>query len=359
MLIQNQIKQTLSKPTSIEFVCNLLKSKEVCHRTELATHVCGQFDFYDARDQAQISGCLKALRELESCGHFSLLATHRKAAAPKSPRRLANPIPPPLDVPAKAGDVQDLKLLLVQKDEQMRTWNELMIEEHPLGAGPLVGRQLRYLIHSRHGWLGGFGFAAPALQLSDRDKWIGWDKKQRQAYLHFVVAMNRFLLRPSVQCHNLASKVMSMSMAILADDFERKYHYRPLLIESFVDLSHYSGTCYRAANWIAIGKTKGRGRQDRYSKFALTVKAIYIYPIEKDFRKQMGLASHAGLGALDPCDGLDGAQWAEHEFGGAPLGDARLSKRLVSVAAAKAEVPSLQWCCQGRLGGNKGLLPYD
>ena len=214
-----------------------------------------------------------------------------------------------------------------------------MMVEHPLGAGPLVGRQLRYLIHSSYGWLGGFGFAASALQLADRDKWIGWDRKQRQAHLHRVIAMSRFLLRPSVQCHNLASKVLSMSMAVMADDFEYKYHYRPLLLESFVDLSHYSGTCYQAANWIEVGKTKGRGRQDRFSKSALSVKAIYVYPIEKDFRKQLGLSPDAGLGALAPADGLDGEQWAAHEFGGAPLGDARLSKRLVSVAAAKAEAP--------------------
>ena len=153
--------------------------------------------------------------------------------------------------------------MLVQTSEELRIWNELMIAEHPLGAGPLVGRQLRYLIDSQHGWLGGFRFAAPALQLADRDRWIGWDRKQLQAYLHVVVAISRFLLRPSVQCHNLASKVLSMSMAVVADDFERKYHYRPLLIERFVDLDHYSGTCYQAANWIGVGKTKGRGSYKR------------------------------------------------------------------------------------------------
>lgn len=340
MQTQNQIKQTLSAPSSIASIRDLLKSKEIRHRTDLATRACSLFDFYDTRGQAQISGCLKALRELESSGHFVLPAAQGERQGPKSPRRLANRLPPPVEVPTEAGEVKDLKLVRVQTDEQMRIWNELMIEEHPLGAGPLVGRQLRYLIHSRHGWLGGFGFAAPALQLADRDRWIGWDRKQRQTYLHMMVAMSRFLLRPSVQCHNLASRVLGMSMALLPDDFERHYHYRPLLIESFVDLTQYSGTCYRAANWIEVGKTKGRGRQDRFSQAALGVKAIYLYPLAKDFRKQMGLSPNAGLGALAIADGLDGGQWAEHEFGGAPLGDARLSKRLVSVAAAKAEAPS-------------------
>lgn len=335
---QNQIKRTLSKPANIEYLRHLLQCNGISHTTELAKHACEQFEFRDVRGQAQIAGCLQALRELESSGHFTLPAVRRKRA-PKSPRRLTEPVPAPLDVPAKAGEVEDLKLVLVQSARDIRIWNELMIGEHPLARATLVGRQLRYLIHSRHGWLGGLGFAAPALQLSDRDQWIGWDQTQRQAYLHYVVGMSRFLIRPSVDCHNLASMVLSMSVFRLADDFEQKYAYRPLLIESFVDISHYSGTCYRASNWIEIGKTKGRGRQDRFKKSALGIKAIYVYALDNDFRKQLGLPSHAGRGALEPADGLDGRQWSEHEFGGAPLGDARLSKRLVSVAGAKAEAP--------------------
>jgi hypothetical protein len=338
MHIQNQIKRTLCEPSSIEYIRHLLTSEEIPHRTDLATRACEQFGFHDTRGQAQIGGCLKALRELECAGHFVLPAARVKPG-PSTPRRLSTPLPLPVNVPPKAGDVEGLKLVWVQTPEDMKVWNELMIEEHPLGAGPLVGRQLRYLIDSDHGWLGGFGFAAPALQLADRDRWIGWDREQRRTYLHYVVGMSRFLIRPSVQCHNLASKVLSMSLSALADDFEQKYHYKPLLVESFVDITHYSGSCYRAANWIEVGQTKGRGRQDRLSQKALNPKAIYIYPIDPHFRGPMGLTTPVELGALDPGEGLDGAQWAEHEFGGAPLGDKRLSKRLVSVAAAKAEAP--------------------
>ncbi len=338
MNTQNQIKRTLSQPTCIAYISQLLQGNESLHRSALATRVCEQFGFHDARGQAQHSGCLKALRELEAAGHFTLPAA-RTCPGRGSPRRLSEPVPLPVAVPSQAGEVQGLALLLVTTSEQMRLWNELMINEHPQGAGPLVGRQLRYLIGSQHGWLGGFGFAAAALQLADRDAWIGWDAEQRRAYLHGVVGMSRFLLRPSVQCRNLASKVLSMSVATLPDDFERQYGYRPWLVESFVDTSRYSGACYRAANWIAVGKTKGRGRQDRCKQFALSSKAIYLYPIEHDFRRRMGLSAEAGLGALAPAEGLEGALWADNEFGGAPLGDARLSRRLVNVAAAKATVP--------------------
>ncbi len=338
MNTQNQIKRTLSAPTNLEYVCALLERNEIVHRSEVATRVCEQFGFYDSRGKEQRSGCLKALRELEAAGHFTLPAPCRSPGH-RSARRLSEPVALPQEVPSRVGEVQGLELILVSTAEQMRLWNELMIGEHPQGAGPLVGRQLRYLIGSAHGWLGGFGFAAAALQLADRDRWIGWDSEQRRAQLHRVVGMSRFLIRPSVHCQNLASKALSLSLAALPDEFERQFGYRPWLVESFVDSRYYCGACYRAANWIEVGKTKGRGRQDRFNRFALPAKAIYLYPLEQDLRRRMGLSAQAGLGALAPSEGLDSGCWAENEFGGAPLGDARLSKRLVNVAAAKAEVP--------------------
>jgi hypothetical protein len=237
------------------------------------------------------------------------------------------------------GEVGGLELILVEQESQMRIWNELMIREHPQGAGPLVGRQVRYLVGSAHGWLGGFGFAAPALQLADRDRWIGWDAEQRRAHLHGVVCLSRFLIRPRVECRNLASRLLSMSLERLVEDFQQRYHYRPWLVESFVDTSRFSGASYRAANWILVGQTKGRGRQDRFSKQEKTIKDIYVYPLEKDFRTRLGLADGAGLGPLGPADGMDNNTWAEQEFSGAPLGDARLSRRLVDIAQSKAEKP--------------------
>ena len=278
MNTQNQIKRTLSTSTSIEYIKQLLRGNKVAHRSDLAKQVCINFEFHDARGEMQTSGCLKALRELESSGHFDLPKAQHKTGT-KSPRRLTTPVPLAVDVPDEVNSIKTLELVHVQEVEEMRIWNELMLTEHYLEAATLVGRQMRYLIRSEHGWLGGIGFAAPALQLSARDQWIGWNKEERQAQLHTIVGMSRFLIRPSVNCKNLASKVLGMSMATIATDFDQQYGYRPLLIESFVDTEHYSGTCYQAANWIAIGKTKGRGRQDRYSKSTLSQKMIVMYEI--------------------------------------------------------------------------------
>jgi hypothetical protein len=336
---QNQIKRTLSQPANIKYIQEQLAGGQFPNRSKLSLAACEHFGFHDARGRAQRGGSLKALRELEAAGHFVLPAAAPGGTGRSSPRRLSAPLAPPVDVPGEACDVRGLTLEVVRTPGQMRIWNEMMIGEHPQGAGPLVGRQLRYLIGSEHGWLGGLGFAAAARHLEARDKWIGWDGERRREYLHAVVGMSRFLIRPGVECRNLASKVLGMSLAAMPGDFERLYNYRPWLVESFVDTSRHSGACYRAANWIFVGETKGRGRQDRHAQAALSVKAIYVYPIEGDFRERMGLEPGAGLGALDPADGLDAACWAQNEFGGAPLGDVRLSKRLVDVAAAKAEAP--------------------
>ena len=335
---QHQIKRTLSLSSNIEYIKQLLGGKGVAHRSDLAKQVCTHFEFHDARGKMQTSGCLKALRDLESSGHFELPKAQHKTGT-KSPRRLTDSVPHPVDVPAEVIHITALELVPVQEAEQMRIWNELMLTEHYLKAATLVGRQMRYLIRSEHGWLGGIGYAAPALQLSARDQWIGWNQEERQAQLHRIVGMSRFLIRPSVNCKYLASKVLGMSMATIAKDFNRQYGYSPLLIESFVDTEHYSGTCYKASNWLAIGKTKGRGRQDRHNDSTLSQKTIYMYPLDTSFRKQLGLSANAGLGALAISEGLDAEQWAEHEFGGAPLGDKRLSKRLVNVADAKSQNP--------------------
>jgi hypothetical protein len=234
--------------------------------------------------------------------------------------------------------VQGLVLVLVDNEERRRVWNELMACEHPRGAGPLVGAQLRYLIGSGHGWLGGFGFSAAALALRDRDDWIGWDGEIRRAQLHRVLGMSRFLLRAR-GCRNLASRVLGLVLKRVADDFELRFGYRPYLVESFVDTAVFDGACYRAANFLRVGQTRGRGRQDRGHDHNAGIKAIYVYPLVDDFRDRLGVVAAPSWAPLEAGEGLDSEHWANQEFGDAPLGDARLSQRLVASAARLAEQP--------------------
>ena len=338
--VQNQIKRALSEHNSIEIVRVLLSEDAYAYRSTFADAVCRRFGFYDARGGVQRSGCIKALRELERAGYFVLpVASARGAKGARNARRLDAPVEEPRDVPEQAGEVRDLCLIKVDTEGQMRIWNELMLCEHPQGAGPLVGAQMRYLIGSGHGWLGGLGFSAAAIQLAARDQWIGWDVKTRREHLHRIVGMSRFLIRASVRCHNLASCVLGMVLRRIDQDFEDQYRYRPWLIESFVEIDRFAGTSYQAANWIEIGRTKGRGRQDREHRNAKSVKAIYVYPLQTDFRQRLGGVEPVVARALGLAEGLDGDGWAQQEFGDAKLGDRRLSERLVQSARTLATLP--------------------
>lgn len=340
MEVQSQIKRTLSEQNSIEIIRGFLSEDVDACRSTFADAVCRRFGFYDARGGVQRSGCIKALRELERAGHFELPAAGaRGAKGVRNARRLAAPVEQPQDVPERAGEVCGLCLIKVDTLERMRIWNELMLCEHPQGAGPLVGAQMRYLIGSEHGWLGGLGFGAAAIQLADRDQWIGWDDQTRRERLHRIVGMSRFLIRAAVRCHNLASCVLGMVLRRVDLDFEEQYGYRPWLIESFVESERFAGTSYQAANWIEIGQTKGRGRQDREHNHVKSVKAIYVYPLQADFRQRLGGVEPVVASALGLAEGLEGDGWAQQEFGGAKLGDRRLSDRLVQSARTLATLP--------------------
>ena len=162
-----------------------------------------------------------------------------------------------------------------------------MAHEHPRGAGPFVGHQLRYLVASAHGWLGGVGFAASARRLKARDAWVGWDDARRRAHLHRVVGLCRMLIRPDVACRNLASHVLGRAVRAVGEDFERLYGYRPWLLETFVDETEHTGASLRAANWARVGESCGRGRNDRTHDAPHPRKAVYVYALEPAWRERL------------------------------------------------------------------------
>ena len=304
----------------------------------LTERVCEAFDLRDGRGGLQRASCHQALRALEAGGHVSLPPPRPRGAAGRKPRELAHPVAPPDGVPGEVGEVRDLELVRVDTDVQRRIWNTLMAREHPRGAGPFVGRQMRYLVGSGHGWLGAVGLAASARWLAARDAWIGWDDARRCDHLHRVVGMCRFLIRPGVTCRNPASCVLGRAVRTLRQDFKERYGYRPWLLETFVDEREHTGVSLRAANWVRVGESAGRGRNDRVNAAPETRKAVYVYELEQDWRERLGLPV-PGFEPLAAGEGLDAGVWAANEFGGAPLGDARLSARLVQGAHHMAHSP--------------------
>ncbi len=303
-------------------------------QNRLALEVCRHFGLRDARGRERVSSCVVALKQLASQGRIEGLPEPSGQRRRATPRRLGEAVEKPRDVPASVAAIQGLRILLVRTDAERALWNELMAREHFLGAPILAGHQLRYLVDSAHGCLGGFGFAAAALKVADRDAWIGWDADRRRAERHRVLSMSRFLIRVPVA--NLASKTLSMCLSRLGADVAQRYGFLPWLVETYVDPTR-DGASLRAANWQLVGFTRGRGRQDRAREMAESVKAVYMYVLDRDWRHKLGVAEP--MPALSPGEGLDASAWAHHEFGGAPIGDRRLSARLVEIARRQGESP--------------------
>ena len=334
---QSQILHTLRAPEAETRLAPIVAHGAFESRAALAREVCTQFGFVDTRGSAQLTGCLKALEVLEAERAIALPAPRPHPQRP-APRCLDAPVPAPVDVPAQVRDVEGLRLVVVEDKAQRRVWNTLLAEEHPQGTTTFVGCQLRYLIGSTHGWLGAVGFSASALRLRARDAWMGWSDAQRSAHLHRVVCLSRFLIRPAVQCRHLASHVLGRVLRRVGADFEARYHYRPWVVETFVAPEH-DGACFRAANFAYVGDTTGRGRCDRTHDSTRTVKSVYLYELAPYWRRRLGVAPVEAAPSRSPGEGLDSAQWAANELGDAPLGDKRLSARLVRSAELLAQCP--------------------
>ena len=339
MEVQNQVGRSLRADlVRLRGVLDSATSQGITSLGQLADRVCEAFNLRDGRGRCQRASCRKALDVLQAQGDIALPVPREHRAGGHKPRVLAHAVAPACEVPGTVGAVRELALVRVESDAQRLVWNTLMAHEHPRGAGPFVGHQVRYLVGSAHGWLGAVGFAASARRLHARDTWMGWDDAHRCAHLHRVVGLCRFLIRPGVVCHNLASHVLGRVVRALREDFEALYGYRPWLLETFVDEREHTGVSLRAANWVRVGESTGRGRNDRAHGAPETRKAVYLYELEPAWRERLALPTPGGA-PLAPGEGLDAGSWAGNEFGGAPLGDARLSARLVESAHHMAQCP--------------------
>jgi hypothetical protein len=272
----------------LELIRNLMAQDPSLTRAALSRQVCDLLQWFRPDGRRKDMSCRVALLKLERRGLMTL-------PAPTKPRAFsggysdARAIPLVEDelITKPVEQLQALSLVLVTSAsrQQSRLWNELIARYHYLGYTPLVGAQRRYLIHSRDGWLGAIGFSAAAWKVAPRDLYIGWSTAARQVNLPYVVCNSRFLILPWVRSPNLASKVLSLCAKRIAQDWQQAYGFKPLLLETYVDRQRFGGSCYRAANWIHVGQTQGRGKRDRHSQYALPVKDVYLYPLLHNFRE--------------------------------------------------------------------------
>ena len=270
-------------PVELEQIKSLIKRNPGFNRTRLSTEVCRILQWLKPDGKLKDMSCRVAMLRMQKDGLISLPASTRK----KKPVRtieFTNATDPQKPVVCPVNQLPQLRLQMVTKTTSA-LWNEYIDRYHYLGHKLLPGAQLRYFITAGEQIVAMAGFGAAAWQTAPRDQFIGWTHDQRKANLNLVVNNARFLILPWIQSKNLASKILSLMIRHLPDDWEERYNIRPVLLESFVQKDRFKGTCYKAANWQNIGETKGRGKLGgQPGKICVPIKDIWVFPLDKKFR---------------------------------------------------------------------------
>ena len=255
-------------------------------RQELVSTICENLEWFAPNGKYKLDGCRRLLEKLAMDGQIVL--PQKRDTGPSSSQTVVPGVRTDAgsEISGSVSDVAPVSMEPVRDREETRLWNEYIERYHYLGYKTPFGAHQRYFIRSDslNQRLGCLLFSASAFALAERDAWIGWDQEARRQRLYLIVNNSRLLIFPWVRVKNLASKALSLAARRVPVDWQERYGFEPVLLETFVDTSLYRGTCYKAANWVFLGETAGRGRMDRYKKRALTRKQIYVYPLHPDFR---------------------------------------------------------------------------
>lgn len=292
-------------------------------RRQLSRQVCEWLDWRTTKGDLQEGSCRKALASLHRQGVLVLPHSVEEFSFQRKRERAEISIAIP-DISCSLHELGSIEVTPVTSRycRDSLVWKELLKRHHYLGCGILSGAQIRYLIKSsKYGYLGALAFSSGTWALKDRDKYIGWSDAARIANLKYVVTNNRFLIVPTVRVENLASHVLALALKRLWQDWEERYHIRPVLAETFVDPTRFDGTCYKAANWTTVGQTAGR--RDGIKK------NILLRPLADDWQEHLQREPVVPLKAASP---VAAGNWAEEEFGSLRLYDNRLKERLVTIA---------------------------
>ena len=260
-------------------------------RTELANTICELFSWKRPTGKLKTVECRQFLERLDARGVIQLPACknqYTRQIKPTADR--TNRTNSQSTISTKLSELTPIVLTRVRNSSQRQLWREYVDRYHYLGYRIPFGAHLRYFIRSGidQASLGCLQFSSPAWRMAARDHWIGWSDEQRRRNLQKIISNSRFLIFPWVQVKNLASSVLSIAAKTVPHDWIGCYGYRPVLMETLVDGKHYNGTCYRAANWVCVGETTGRGRMDKHNKrMGMAVKDIFLYPLSKNFRQEL------------------------------------------------------------------------
>ncbi len=268
----------------LQWIAQLIENNPQQRRTALSRQVCEQLNWRRPDGSLKDMTCRVAMLRMQADAVITLPASISRlprARLSYPPTAASDPRP---GLCAPVHELGPLRMEIVRTaTPQSRLWNEYVARYHYLGYTPMSGSQMRYNIFAGERLVALISFGASAWKLADRERFIGWSEEQRSKNLQFVVNNARFLILPWIQSKGLASKILATAAKRLPNDWLERYGYRPAMLETFVETARHKGTSYKAANWVLVGRTVGRGKKSRTHKKILPIKDIWLYPLRRDY----------------------------------------------------------------------------
>jgi len=291
-----KVQGRVIKPDELSWICELIATHPQWGRSHLSVHLAQQWNWRNGIGQLKDMAARSLLLKLERRGLLLLPPRQRFSACNHKARKVEEPpgeLFAPVRINSALAEVLPLQVIQVENHSQRQLFSRLLQQHHYLGYYRPVGENVPYLIETREGRLLGCAlFGAAAWKCAPRDQFIGWSDPARQERLQMVANNMRLLLLPWVRVAHLTSHILRTLVKRISPDWQRKYGHPLFLLETFVEPERFTGTSYRAANWIHVGTTQGRGRQGPSRHIQSTsIKDVYLFPLHPGFREHLHLTS--------------------------------------------------------------------
>ena len=286
MELEIKYQGKVANSDEVEFIKKLIDDNPNDSRRRLSKKLCEAWNWVQSNGALRDMVCRGFLLRLESAGYIKLPP---RRFTPNNP--LANrKSPPKVDIDqtpisTTLSKVQPFEIRQVRRTPYEKLFNGLISQYHYLGYCHPVGEHLKYIVYTEGRPIACFAFSSAPRHIGCRDKFIGWSPAIRKKNIHLIGYNSRFLILPWVRIQHLASHILGRMAKVVSADWQRVYNHPVYFLETFVDTEKFKGTCYRAANWIYLGATTGRGKNDQTNKPNRSIKAVWGYPLSKNFRE--------------------------------------------------------------------------
>ncbi|MHC4843850.1 MAG: Druantia anti-phage system protein DruA [Planctomycetota bacterium] len=290
--------RTISQ-SDLDVINQIISTHPDHSRRFISQEVCRRWNWRQTNGHLKDMVCRSLLLLLESKSLIELPPRKRNPPNPLANRK--KPVRIIVDetaVECSLNALYPINLKQVRRTAHEKLFNSLISEYHYLGYTQPVGEHLKYIAFSNDRPIACLAWSSAPWYIGARDRFIGWSPETRQKNLHLIINNTRFLVLPWVAVSHLASHLLALNRRRLYQDWQRIYHHPVYLLETFVDTERYRGTCYKADNWIYVGKTTGLGKLSKSNKPTLSKKAVYVYPLTKDFRGRLHTQGPAASGEL-------------------------------------------------------------